>query len=244
MDYVAYHSQDVMGNALGKGPPFGMLSRKLVRHLAGKVVWVIESRGKKKQYFLRQKFHVDSVTEIEKDYFRFHYTGNEGINFNPEILLNPYPWFKDFLKAVANFSIGVSGLKPEFHHHFLQLSGLASGDKNAPNKSDWQLIEGEIQTALRTYKTRSSEARTRCIEHHGSTCHVCKIDFGIVYGNDCQGFIEVHHRNPMAGIDGPYSIDPIADLVPLCPNCHRALHILSVDIEALAKIYRKMSGKS
>ncbi len=73
MDYVAYHSQDEMGSELRDGPPFGMLSRKPIRHLAGNTIWVVEGRGKKKQYFLKQRFHVDTVEEIVDEYFRFQY---------------------------------------------------------------------------------------------------------------------------------------------------------------------------
>ena len=38
MDYVAYHSEELMGHPLGSGPPYGMLSRKPVSHLLGKRV--------------------------------------------------------------------------------------------------------------------------------------------------------------------------------------------------------------
>ncbi|MCY2990461.1 MAG: hypothetical protein NTY19_21675 [Planctomycetota bacterium] len=153
MDYVAYHSQDVMGNELGDGPPFAMLSRKPVSHLDGQVVWVIEGRGSKKQYFLKQRFIVDLIERIDDDYFRFQFTGQDGISFTPEIPLSVHTWFKDFLKAVANFSIGVSPLKPEFQRRFLELAGpLDSSAEDVADKSDWQLTEGEIQTTLRTYK--------------------------------------------------------------------------------------------
>lgn len=234
MDYVAYHSQDVMGSELGDGPPFGMLSRKPVKHLAGNTVWVVEGRGKKKQYFLKQRFHVDTVEEIDDEYFRFQYFGETGENFTPEIPISSENWFKDFLKAVANFSIGVSTLRPEFLTRF---EGLANGrgDSIEPKSTpdDWQLVEGEIKTAVRSFRSRSSTARDVCIENLGSNCSACGFDFGTIYGPECDGYIEVHHRQMVSARDGPYTINPLTDLVPLCPNCHRALHILKIDVEDL-----------
>ncbi|WP_082507349.1 MULTISPECIES: HNH endonuclease [unclassified Duganella] len=37
-------------------------------------------------------------------------------------------------------------------------------------------------------------------------------------------FIHVHHLKPLAEIKESYVVDPIQDLVPLCPNCHAMIH--------------------
>ena len=240
MDYVAYHSQDVMGSEVGDGPPYGMLSRKPVRHLAGNTIWVIEGRGKKKQYFLKHRFHVDAVEEIDDEFFRFRYFGETGENFSPEIPLSTEAWFKDFLKAVANFSIGVAKLKPEFLSRFERLANLrANSAEIETTPDDWQLIEGDIKTAIRCFRSRSSTARSVCIKSMGSRCFACGFDFGIIYGPECDGYIEVHHREMVSTRDGPYTINPLTDLVPLCPNCHRALHILKIDVEELAVLIKQ-----
>ncbi|MFC1860149.1 MrcB family domain-containing protein [Chloroflexota bacterium] len=40
-----------------------------------------------------------------------------------------------------------------------------------------------------------------------------------------QNFVEVHHLIPMANqADFSYSLDVPANIIPLCPNCHRQLH--------------------
>ena len=102
MDYVAYHSAELMGHPLKSGPPFRMLSRKSVSHLLGKRVWIIEGRGKK-TYFLKQCFTVDATSAINDDHFRFQYSGKDGTDFCPEIVLSDLSWFAAFLKSVANF---------------------------------------------------------------------------------------------------------------------------------------------
>jgi predicted HNH restriction endonuclease len=46
-----------------------------------------------------------------------------------------------------------------------------------------------------------------------------------VYGSIAQGFIHVHHLRPVSEITGAYEVDPVADLRPVCPNCHAIVHI-------------------
>ncbi len=224
-----------MGDPLGRGPPYGMLARKPVAHLLGRQVWVIEGRGRRKQYFLKCRFVVDSVDEIEDGYFRFRFSGQDGSDFSPEIALSPLPWFRDFLKAVANFSIGVSTLKPEYRARFIEIANLR--EDTADERDDWQLTEGEIQQTMRTFRSRSSPARQACVAEHGTRCFVCEMGFSETYGPQCAGYIEVHHRTPLAASDGRRSVNPRTDLVPVCPNCHRAAHLLGITVEELRRVW-------
>jgi 5-methylcytosine-specific restriction protein A len=66
--------------------------------------------------------------------------------------------------------------------------------------------------------------RAACIAAHGAFCNVCGFDFGEVYGSLGHGYIEVHHRVPVSRMGADYIVDPIRDLVPLCSNCHAAVH--------------------
>jgi 5-methylcytosine-specific restriction protein A len=36
--------------------------------------------------------------------------------------------------------------------------------------------------------------------------------------------MHVHHLTPLATMTGPYQVDPISDLRPVCPNCHAMIH--------------------
>ena len=49
-------------------------------------------------------------------------------------------------------------------------------------------------------------------------------DFARVFGALGEGFIHVHHIVPIGKIGKEYKIDPIADLIPVCPNCHAMIH--------------------
>ena len=79
---------------------------------------------------------------------------------------------------------------------------------------------------------------------HGYSCFVCGFNFFETYGEIGRQFIHVHHINPLSQI-GEQSVNPITDLVPVCPNCHCMIHrdkkyILT--IEELKQIL-KINGK-
>ena len=87
-----------------------------------------------------------------------------------------------------------------------------------------ELKEGSVEyTAHRSYE-RNAKARAACIAAHGTVCAVCGMDFSKVYGPDFAGKIEVHHIVPISQIGKEYTVDPVNDLIPVCPNCHTALH--------------------
>lgn len=87
------------------------------------------------------------------------------------------------------------------------------------------LKEGKVvQVTVNRYE-RNEEARQKCIEHYGVKCFACGFDFGRTYGDIAKGFIHVHHLIPLAEIKEQYDVDPIKDLVPLCPNCHSVIHL-------------------
>ena len=85
-------------------------------------------------------------------------------------------------------------------------------------------VEGSCVEVKVNRFERDPKARIECIKYHLPICKVCHIDFSIVYGEIGNGFIHVHHIKPLSQIGGSYKVDPINDLVPVCPNCHAMLH--------------------
>jgi 5-methylcytosine-specific restriction protein A len=84
--------------------------------------------------------------------------------------------------------------------------------------------EGSLKSfSINTYE-RSAAARRKCIEHHGYSCAVCSFDFAKVYGVVGERYIHIHHKKPLAEISDEYQVDPIEDLIPVCPNCHAIIH--------------------
>lgn len=86
------------------------------------------------------------------------------------------------------------------------------------------LSEGAKKAVIVNAYERNSIARKICIEHYGAKCQVCGFDFAETYGIDFEGLIEVHHIIPISSIQSEYTVDPIKDLIPLCSNCHTAIH--------------------
>ena len=86
------------------------------------------------------------------------------------------------------------------------------------------LFEGAVSRVTVNAYERNPEARWRCIEHYGTSCCVCGFGFGAVYGEVAEGYIHVHHLRPLSEVGGQYVVDPVADLRPVCPNCHAVIH--------------------
>jgi 5-methylcytosine-specific restriction protein A len=111
-----------------------------------------------------------------------------------------------------------------------------------------ELLEGEKfrEGAARTIKVNAYErnpaARRKCVEHYGAVCAVCQFNFQAVYGELGEGYIHVHHLRDLASIGEEYEVDPIADLRPVCPNCHAMLHrrYPAMAIEALKTIMERI----
>jgi 5-methylcytosine-specific restriction protein A len=85
-------------------------------------------------------------------------------------------------------------------------------------------FEGTVQPVFVNAYERNPRARKVCLEHHGCVCTVCRFDFAGFYGDLGAGFIHVHHLIPIAEIKEEYELNPLLDLIPVCPNCHAMLH--------------------
>lgn len=102
--------------------------------------------------------------------------------------------------------------------------------------------EGEEKYITLTTYERNPVARRKCLGAHGTACAVCGIDFGKVYGPQFAGKIEVHHIVPISQIGKEYIVDPVNDLIPVCPNCHTALHSKKDGVYTVEEL-KKMMGK-
>lgn len=60
-------------------------------------------------------------------------------------------------------------------------------------------------------------------------CENCEFDFYKKFGERGRGFMEVHHKVPLAGLL-PNTITYLDDLLLLCANCHRMVHRRQPDL--------------
>ena len=115
-----------------------------------------------------------------------------------------------------------------FHDRTASQLFLSQGEieaTNPPDLDDGRYMEGRRVAILVERIERDTKARRRCIDHFGASCQVCGFDFEDHYGLLGKGFIHVHHhRQQLASTRGRHEIDPVKDLIPLCPNCHAMIH--------------------
>ncbi len=89
---------------------------------------------------------------------------------------------------------------------------------------------------------RGADARRLCVARHGTRCAVCGFDFEAAYGDIGRDFIEVHHLAPPSALGRGYELDPVADLVPLCANCHAMAHRGVAVPRSVAELRRIMAA--
>ena len=143
----------------------------------------------------------------------------------------------------------IKGFEPKLEHRFLRKEGTVwyadffanPFPEEIPASGDY--IEGSKKRITVNSYERDVAARRACISYHGAICKCCGFDFERVYGEHGKGFIHVHHIRPLRTLGDGYQIDPINELVPLCPNCHAMVHRGNVDnplsIETLRSMIRR-----
>lgn len=137
----------------------------------------------------------------------------------------------------------IDGFIPELTRRALLRLGSKwyASDEEAPSALPEQVDESvsyregaALQVLVNAYE-RNDRARKACIAHFGAVCQICRFDFERFYGPMGRGVIHVHHLTQLSHRDGEYEVDPIRDLIPVCPNCHAMIHLTRepLDIEVL-----------
>ena len=84
--------------------------------------------------------------------------------------------------------------------------------------------EGKKLDVTTTQYERNPINRVLCLSKYGYSCAVCGFNFEKTYGDIGREFIHVHHKIPVSQMGEGYVVNPIKDLIPVCPNCHAMLH--------------------
>jgi 5-methylcytosine-specific restriction protein A len=93
---------------------------------------------------------------------------------------------------------------------------------------DMEGPEGSVAVRLHKKRERNGKLirakRAQVLKLTGKLeCEVCDFDFANTFGSHGDGFIEVHHTNPLA-LSQPDRITKLSELAVVCSNCHRMLH--------------------
>ena len=111
------------------------------------------------------------------------------------------------------------------------MSGLLGIPLSLLISQDWtndSSLQGKEEGARSVVKVTKYERnrfnRALCLDHHGFSCQGCGLAMEEKYGPIGEGVIHVHHIVPVSKMGRAYRLDPVLDLVPLCPNCHNIVH--------------------
>lgn len=107
------------------------------------------------------------------------------------------------------------------NHEYISYVQLNDLEKN---ELETVLHEGGKKKIYTTVYERSKISRDKAVSIHGYACIVCNFDFKRFYGDWGEGFIHVHHKNPLSVQKERGKVNPKTDLEVVCPNCHAMIH--------------------
>lgn len=225
--FIAYHKIDEYGEYSERGNEFRHYSGKplsTLEKMIGETIWVISGRriAGRNKYKLEAVFTPSRIKNAPPG----RTISGSGKSFSPPIDLTECAWLNTLLFEQGNFRFGLTQT-----HTASVIAGLMSLRDGGPvfglaeevPDTD-SLFEGAVREIFVNAYERNPVAREKCIAHYGPICKVCEFDFEAVYGELGKGFIHVHHLRDLATIRTRYKVDPIADLRPVCANCHAMLH--------------------
>ena len=100
--------------------------------------------------------------------------------------------------------------------------------KNESSEEKHIAKEGQILYKLHKYRERNQTLIKKKKEQHyrkysNLACELCGFDFEKTYGEVGKGFIECHHKTPLAELTAE-TTNSLDDLILVCSNCHRMFH--------------------
>ena len=153
---------------------------------------------------------------------------------------DPFSWenwpdkWNDFFFNIMIFPIAGYPGKPDYGFYIDKWGSLAIGmglslldivlKDNSENNNESGYEEGAVKRSVINRYERNKINRILCIKHYGYDCRICGMNFEREYGQIGHEYIHVHHIVPVSKIGPNYVINPLEDLLPVCPNCHAMLH--------------------
>jgi hypothetical protein len=164
--------------------------------------------------------------KISKRFFKFSFNKHG----NGEYRLTKFTEYFYFKKAELGDSITISKFFRNNNIFYFEIDLIKNikikliYPDEVPFTEELTMPEGaKMKVTVNKYE-RSTKARDECIKYWLAKCSVCDLEFINRYGEIGDGFIHVHHKTPISKIGKTYKVDPIKDLIPVCPNCHAMIH--------------------
>jgi 5-methylcytosine-specific restriction protein A len=176
--------------------------------------WEISNRGRKQPGYTQSREHIRLIEEdgYALRTFPMEYTPSDENDDEAPSKINS---FTPILTGKSIIQIDKCWYATN------SINAIEIPERVLPNET---LVEGaKFQLTVNAYE-RNPQARSECLEHFGYACQGCRFCFADAYGEIGRNYIHVHHLIPLAEIGHEYVVDPINDLIPVCPNCHAIIH--------------------
>lgn len=160
------------------------------------------------------------------------------IKSDEEILAGPYGYISSkALDAYIRFYAKKLGVDLD---SFKNPDTENTAGSETEEEAEKRQVEGRITEAKILRRQRNRAVRERCLAESGYKCYICGFDFEKTYGEIGRGFLEVHHKKPLASYDDEHPI-PLSELCALCSNCHSMVHrtAIPIDVDDLKKIVQQ-----
>jgi len=173
-------------------------------------------KGKRTSAFILHNSNCKHITE-SKNFDNKAYTMNNSVKVASNDIFEIVKYCrKNKDKFIGDFKL-CNSCKPDYVENGIIYPNELQDDVSV-------YTEGSKRQIIVNSYERNLKARKKCIEHYGCKCQCCGLDFEVKYGEIGKGFIHVHHLKQIAEIGNEYEVNPIEDLIPLCPNCHAMIH--------------------
>lgn len=141
---------------------------------------------------------------------------------------------------------GVSGLDRSAGENLRRIwsASAANGPAGYPHPLPGSLPQQAVRWSLASRYEADPDAARICRVHHGPVCSACGLDPEAVFGAAGAGVLQVHHIVPPALLSDEYELDPVTDLVPLCPTCHAVAHAGVPDPYTPAELRRLLAART
>jgi len=234
-----------------KNNPGGITTTQLINHLidvlkpSGHDMEIIT--GRRDTYFSQKVRNLKSHdTFKKKNLAEYHPIGKQGL----------WKITQEGLTYIEGIEIVVDDSQPEDIVSSLSNQGFSPKTIEKEAEKDYSgliIEEGSLDKRTTTQRNRSNKLREIAIsefqKQHGGElfCVVCGFDFHKAYGTIGEGFIEIHHLEPMhlMDIEGEkVTVDEaIKKIATVCSNCHRMIHRVKEKMLSIEEI-KSLLGKN
>ncbi|GBL35324.1 hypothetical protein EMGBS15_09190 [Filimonas sp.] len=163
------------------------------------------------------KLKLGNFMAIDPDYKG---KGMEGGSKLDKLVFDEYYYQRDKLKKIAN-EIRAITRDTEIKQK------IYSVEEDEMSITD-SVMEGQVLYKLHKVRERDTNIIKSKKEQHyllfgQLSCEACVFEFESFYGPLGKGYIECHHRTPLASLELA-TLTKLDDLALVCSNCHRMLH--------------------